>query len=320
MFALLITQSNMEYRDYYQILGVERTASGEEIKKAYRQLARLYHPDFNPADNAAISKFKEITEAYQVLSDPKRRRKYNSLGENYRRWREAGGSAANFNWASWFAPHWEELLHRNAFSEFFGRIFGSPSDLDNPAVLMRGNPAPVEPKPLRGADIERRVKITLEEAYSGTTRILQRGEVSKKVQIPPGVKTNSYVRVSGQGEAGKNGGEMGDLYLSIVIAPHEQFERRGADLYCTLTVDLYTALLGGEVETPILDRAVNFTLPPETQNGQILRLRGRGMPYLNSPEIYGDLYVTMQIELPRNLSERERELIRKLAELRDGAV
>ena len=314
----------MEYQDYYNVLGVDRSATQKEIKQAYRRLARKYHPDVNPGDPSAQERFKEINEAHEVLSDPEKRKKYDQLGASWQQWQRMGGQPQDFDWSQWSTrpeggrvhmqygtmEDMEDLFGNLGGSDFFQRIFGG----------MRGGPyARAEPwgtGSRRGQDIEQEVEITLEEAFRGTTRLLQMDGRRLEVKIPPGVKTGSRVRMAGEGGVGIGGGSKGDLYLRVKILPHATFERRGDDLHCEMPVDLYIALLGGEVQVPTLKGNVMLKIPPETQNGKTFRLKGLGMPYLKDPNRQGSLYARAQIRLPERLTEREKELFRQLATLR----
>ncbi len=331
----------MEYKDYYKILGVPRNATEKEIKKAYRKLARQYHPDANPNDPTAEEKFKEINEAYEVLSDPEKRKKYDQFGAQWKNFTSAGGRPEDF-WRQWQAgagagspggasyrtvspEEFEEMFGgAGGFSDFFETLFGMggrrssarPSGFDDIFGGVYTAGAGSRTRPIRGRDIEHPVEITLEEAYHGASRVLQLDGQRIEVKIPRGVKTGSRVRVAGKGEPGRNGGKPGDLYLKIHVAPHPQFQREGDNLRLKLPVDLYTLILGGEVQVPTLDRPVILNIPPETDNGKIFRLRGKGMPNLKKPDKRGDLFVEVVAKLPKNLSEKEKELFRQLRALR----
>ena len=306
----------MEYKDYYKTLGVDRNAEGKEIKKAYRKLARQYHPDVNPGDKAAEEHFKDINEAYEVLSDAEKRQKYDQLGSSWQQWQRTGRDPSGFDWSQWSSGaqpggvrveyrdlgDLEDLLGRGGFSDFFQAIFG-------------GMGAP-QARPRRGQDYTQPVEITLEEAFQGTARMIQKDGRRLEVKIPPGVKTGSKVRVAGEGSPGIAGGTSGDLYLEVTVLPHSTFEREGDDLRCELPVSLYTAVLGGEVKVPTLSGDVMLNIPPESQGGRTFRLRGKGMPNLHNPQEHGDLYARLRIEIPQKLSQREKELFRELASLR----
>ncbi len=313
----------MEYKDYYQILGVSRDATEDEIKRAYRRLARKYHPDVNPGDKEAEERFKEINEAYEVLSDPEKRRKYDQLGAAWREWERMGGRPGDFDWSQWVsaAPGGQRVYVRygtaedledlfggsSPFSDFFTQIFGG----------LGGAPGGFEfrARPRRGQDLEHEVEISLEEAYHGTTRLLQKDGRRLQVKIPPGAYTGLRIRMAGEGGPGAAGGQPGDLYLRVRVAPHPRFERRGDDLYTTVPVDLYTAVLGGKVRVETLAGPVMLTIPPGTQNGQTFRLRGKGMPKLRQKGQYGDLYARVEVRLPTRLTPRQRELFEELRRL-----
>jgi curved DNA-binding protein len=297
---------------------VGKDASPQEIKKAYRKLARQHHPDVNPGDEASQERFKEINEAYEVLSDPEKRAKYDRLGTQWQRWQQAGGGPEGFDWGAWttgqpggsrvYTTYGDlgDILGRGGFSDFFQQIFGGG---------VAG--AWQEAAPQRTRDMEHTVAVTLEEAAQGTARIVQLGDQRLEVKIPAGVRTGSRVRMAGKGAQNTAGSPRGDLYLKLEVLPHSAFEREGDDLYREVEVDLYTALLGGEVAIPsITGKSVLLAIPPETQNGRTFRLRGQGMPSLSHPERRGDLYVKARVTLPRQLSEREQELFRELASIR----
>ena len=307
----------MEYKDYYKVLGVDKKASEQEIKKTYRRLARQYHPDVNPGDKSAEARFKEINEAYEVLSDPEKRKKYDELGSSWQQWQRQGGDPRGFDWSQWYAGgqpaggstrveygNLEDLLG----SDFFQAIFGG----------MGGAGYGRQPRSRRGQDYEHPVEITLEEAYHGTKRRLQLDDRRIEVTIPPGVDTGSRVRISGEGGTGRGGAPKGDLYLRISVLPHRTFERKGSDLYCQVPIDLYTAVLGGEVMVPTLKGRVALRIPPETQGGKRFRLKGLGVPNLRNPKTKGDLYAEVGIVLPRDLSKQEKELFAQLAALRSS--
>ena len=321
----------MEYRDYYDILGVDRKASEQEIKQSFRRLARQWHPDVNPHDQAE-EKFKEINEAYEVLSDPEKRAKYDQLGHSWKQWQRSGGDPGQYDWSQWFtgAPsgtrvRWSGDLGdlfggtgSEAFSDFFRALFGglggegvrSAEDIFGRSV---GGRAQGQSPQSRHAEAD--VTITLEEALNGTSRVLQRGGRRIRVTIPPGVTTGSRVRIAGEGQADYGGGAPGDLYLNITVEPHPVFERDDDDLRCDVDIDLYTAVLGGQVHLSTLNGDVSLKIPPGTQGGQIFRLRGKGMPNPSRPRDRGNLLVTVEIQVPKTLNDQERDLFKKLARI-----
>lgn len=315
----------MEYKDYYKILGVDRNADEKEIKKAYRRLARQYHPDMNPGDKAAEARFKEINEAHEVLSDPEKRRKYDELRQNYQRWQQAGGQPGGFDWSQWVRgaqpsgvrveygdiKDFEDLFGGSGFSDFFEAIFGG--------MGVRTAGGARAGRATAAQNVEQEVEITLEEAFRGTQRIMEVDGRRLEVKIPAGVKTGSKVRVPGEGLAGGGGAVRGDIYLVIKVLPHAVFERRGDDLYCEIPVDMFKALLGGEVQVPTLAGPVVLRIPAGTQSGRIFRLAGQGMPKLRSDQ-RGDLYAKVRVTLPEKLSDREVQLVREWARLRGVAV
>jgi len=324
----------MEYKDYYQTLGVNKTASKDEIKKAYRKLARKYHPDVNPDNKAAEEKFKEVNEAYEVLSDATKREKYERFGSQWQQYERSGGRPEDFDWSQWTArpggqgqPYTQTFSQEDlqqilggmggagGFSDFFEILFGS---LGGGPTARRGATRRGQNQgALRGRDSEHPVQVSLEDAFHGKTISLQwEGGRRMEAKIPAGVRSGSRVRLSGQGEASMGGGQAGDLYLKIEALPHPIFERDGDDLKTTAPVDLYTALLGGKVMAPTLERPVELTIPPETNNGRVFRLRGLGMPNLKNPTERGNLLVKVEVKLPAQLSQAERELFEKLRALR----
>ncbi len=323
----------MQYKDYYKILGVERNATEEEIKKAYRRLARKYHPDTTREDKAvAEEKFKEINEAYEVLSDPEKRAHYDRFGSEWSRWQQSGRSPEDFDWGAWTygggprvhvrtgsAEDFRDLFG-GGFSDFFQRLFGgygggaTTINLDD---LFGAGAAPRSGGRVGGQDYEQPVEITFQEAFTGTTRLLQIGDRRLEVRIPPGADNGTKVRVRGAGAPGYFGGPAGDLILVVEVQPDPQFERQGDDLTVRVPVPLYTAILGGEVPVPTPEgKPVMLQIKPETPNGTRIRLRGKGMPNLKAPHERGDLYAVVDVQLPQNLSPREKALFEELRALR----
>jgi curved DNA-binding protein len=318
----------MEYQDYYRTLGVEKNATAAQIKKAYRKLARKLHPDMNPGDKKAEERFKQVNEAYEVLSDPERRKKFDQLGASYQQYQRTGGDPRGFDWSQWTGGFGGQpggnvrveygdlgdLFGGGDFSDFFTSIFGGAGAGQD--VFRRASRS-ASSQGVRGRDAEHEIEITLEEAFAGTARVLSRDGQRIEVKIPAGASTGTRVRLKGQGTSGI-GGPAGDLYLVVKVLPHETFERDGDHLRCKLAVDLYTAVLGGEAIVHALGGDIKLKIPPETQSGRTIRLAGQGMPRLRDTKTRGDLLVQVQVMIPQKLTEREQELFRQLARLRQG--
>jgi curved DNA-binding protein len=321
----------MEYKDYYKTLGVAKSATEKEIKSAFRKLAREHHPDVNPDDPQAEARFKEINEAYEVLSDTEKRAKYDQLGADWQRWQRAGGRPGEYDWSQWTtAPgggrnsvrystpeDLEELFGGGGiFSDFFTSIFGGLGGGARRSGGFRGFEGfEYQPRPQRGQDLEHQVDIALAEAYHGTTRLLTKDGRRLEVKIPPGAKTGTRVRVRGEGGVGATGGQAGDLFLKVRVAVDPRFERKGDHLHVAVPTDLYTAVLGGEVRMPTMTGEVKLKVPAGSQNGRVFRLRGKGMPKLRRPTDYGDLYARLDVRLPAELTPKQRELFEQLRSL-----
>ncbi|MGI8588958.1 MAG: DnaJ C-terminal domain-containing protein [Chloroflexia bacterium] len=341
----------MQVKDYYQTLGAKREATEKEIRSAYRKLARKYHPDVNPNNKEAEAKFKEINEAYEVLSDAEKRKKYDKFGADWEQFEKMGGAPGDFDFNRYGGGAGAGRVYTGAapggaeFSDFFESLFGG--------MGTRGRVSGIGGDPFghgytrqvtrRGEDFEHPLEVTLEEAANGTSRRLQMqvedvcstcggsgvqanrtcptcggsGVVQRlktlEVNIPPGVHTGSRVRVRGEGGPGSPGQPRGDLYLVVTVLPHPRFARKGDDLALTVTVPLYTMVLGGEIRVPTI-KGTNLALniPAATQNGRTFRLKGQGMPHLGSPTQRGDLLVKAEVELPKDLTDEERELFEQL--------
>lgn len=308
----------MEYKDYYQILGVPKNADEKDIKRAFRKLARQYHPDKNPNNKAAEERFKEINEAYEVLGDAGNRSKYDQLGRNYHRFRQGGGNAEGFDFSQWFAGgnpggqrgqqqvNVEDLFSGGGgFSDFFSSIFGNRA-----AQGRSASPGQRFQQPAN-RDVEQTVTITLAEAYQGTTRSLSfEGGEPFTAKIPAGAKTGTKVRLRG-----KAAGGAGDLFLVVQVEPDARFKRDGDNLLVTADLDVLTAVLGGKVTVPTLTGQVTLTVPAGTQGGRTFRLKGKGMPNLRENEQHGDLLAQINIRVPEMLSDEERQLYEQLATL-----
>ncbi len=321
----------MDFKDYYATLGVPKTASDKEIKQAFRKLARKHHPDVNPGDKVAESKFKEINEAYEVLGDSDKRKKYDELGANWRMYEQqarSGGQPFGGGWSpgqggaragyrTMTPEEMEDLFgDSNPFSDFFTTFFGGEGF---------GGSGTREPRAGRGRrrpgrDIENEIELNLEDAYQGATRrlLLRHNGQAKHVdvRIPAGVTDGSRVRVSGEGEQGMGGAESGNLYLRVRLAQHPVFERKGRDLYVKTPVPMTTAVLGGEANVQTLSgKAARLRIPALTQNGQLFRLKGYGMPAVGKIDETGDLYARVDVQLPTRLSDQEREHFEALKRL-----
>jgi len=317
-----------KYRDYYKALGVPRTATDEQLHDAFRRLARKHHPDVNPGNKSAEEKFKAITEAYEVLGDPAKRRHYDSLGDQ---WKAGQEFSPPSGWETLFrfgrgrrpAAAQGAAKSRGGFSDFFNSLFGGRGKDSNPRPETT---APAEEAPRPGVNIETDVTITLEQAYhGGRTAVAVRmagpaagGAGSRpalrkyEIKIPAGIHDGARVRLAGQGRpADTKGLPAGDLLIRVRIAPHATFRLRGDDLEMELPTTPWEAALGGKISVPTLDGPVEMVLPAGSQSGQRMRLRGQGMP--NAEQGRGDLYAVLKIVVPETLSERERELFERLA-------
>jgi curved DNA-binding protein len=316
----------MDYKDYYEILGVSPHADKKVIQQTFRQSARKYHPDLNPGNKESEEKFKTINEAYQVLSDPAQRKKYDELRAQYQQWQKKGGGQQDFAWQNWSAQpgtgpnvqyanaeDLEDLFgSESPYSDFFTSIFGQA---DRSA---RGKTRAASPGPRRGRDVEYEVALTLQEAFHGTDRLLEIDGHRIQASIPPGVRTGSRVRLAGQGEPGRSSGPAGDLYLAVHILPNEIFEREGDNLHMEVPVDIFTAIAGGEIRIATLGQRVLLKIPPRTNAGRSFRLRGKGMPHLGDSKTFGDLFALVRLVLPDPLTDLEVNSIRELVSSRQN--
>ena len=312
----------VEYKDYYKTLGVSKTTSTEEIKKAYRKLARQYHPDVNKKPEAE-KKFKEINEANEVLSDPDKRKRYDTIGPDFARYANAGNGGpppGNFSWSYRGQPGAGGFEDAGAFSDFFRSIFGDEGGVSSTITadeLFGRRSGRRGPRAVPGKDVQYELEITLPEAYKGLEQQIEVQDPTGKsrrltVKVPAGVKDGQRIRLAGQGGSGVGGGAAGDLYLLIRMRAHPLYTRDGDDLRMDLPVALHEALLGAEVTVPTLKGRVSLRIPPETQNGRTIRLAGQGMPRAGGG--FGDLFVTVKVVLPTKLSEEEKEGVRKISE------
>jgi len=287
-------------KNYYETLGVSKTASEKEIKQAFRKLAKKYHPDTNPNDPSAEAKFKEINEAYETLGDSEKRAQYDQFGSAYHQFggnRPGGGNYTNVNMQD--SPFGDIL--ESLFSNFGRSERGRSTQQEQPFDFRAD-----------GRDIEQKVSISLQEAYTGTSRLVTKGSRKVKVNIPAGATTGTRVRLAGEGDAGSYGGRSGDLYLIVEVEPDSRFERSGDNLQVDVKLDMFTAMLGGEIEVPTLDRPLKLKIKPGTQSGRKFRLGGKGMPVLRKDGEFGDLYARVLITVPEDLTDEQRELVEKL--------
>jgi DnaJ-class molecular chaperone len=329
----------MDFKDYYSTLGVSKTASEKELKQAYRKLARKHHPDVNPSDKAAEARFKEINEAYEVLGDPDKRKKYDELGANWRAYENVppGGAGRpggpGFGWnvnaggqpGGGYRTMTEEEMREmfgdgNPFSDFFQTFFGGGGGGFGGGDVRGGGRGGGRGRARAGRDIEQDLQLGLEDAYHGALRRLTMrldgNARSVDVRIPAGVGDGARVRVAGEGEPGGGGGPAGDLYLRVRMTPHPDFERKGQDLYRRVQIPLTTAVLGGEVEVQTLaGKSLRLKIPTATQNGQVFRLRSHGLPIVGKPGEHGDLFATVDVQLPRQLTPEQRAHFEALQKL-----
>lgn len=304
----------MEYKDYYKTLEVDKSASQQDIKKQYKKLARKYHPDVNPGNKEAEEKFKAINEANEVLSDPEKRKKYDTLGADWQRYEQAGG-AGGFDWSQYAQGGGRRQRHSQAdfgqgdFSDFFSSIFG-----DMGGGGGRGGRR--SSMAFKGQDYSAELGLSLEEAYMGVQKTITVQGKNLRISIKPGVEDGQTIRLKGSGGPGPNGGENGDLYITLRVTPDPRFTRQGHDLYVDTPVPVYQAALGGETLVSYPGGQLKIKIKPGTQNGTLLRLKGKGFPVYKHPDHHGDLLVRISLQLPEHLTDQEKELFRQLAQLR----
>jgi curved DNA-binding protein len=347
----------MEFQDYYAVLGVPKSATQKDIKAAYRKLARQHHPDVNPGDKSAEDRFKQVGEAYEVLSDPDKRTKYDEVGEHWREYEQMQraqgptGGQQPFDWAAATGQGADGAQYEyrtvdqddlrdmfgndSPFSDFFESLFGeglgASGATGGPATgARRGRAAGRQARPRAGADLEQPVEIGLADAYRGTTLQVEirsaNGQTRRlEVKIPAGVRTGSRVRVRGQGGPGADGGAAGDLFIVVTVRPDKRFQRRGDDLHTQVQAPLEAFLIGGEARVPTPDgRTLALSIPAGTPDGRVFRMRGQGMPRLRGAKSHGDMHAAVHVRLPERLTARQRELIAEFAaadaEATDGAA
>lgn len=309
----------MDFIDYYSVLGVPKTASDDDIKKAYRKLARKHHPDLNPNDAEANKKFQQINEANEILSDPEKRKKYDQYGKDWQhaeqfeearrqqrqssaQGRPAGDSPDDYDFSEGFGGA--------DFSDFLSSMFGQEG-----SARSGGRPSSRGQTQFRGQDYQAELPLTLREARTTHQQTLTVDGKNIRITVPAGIENGQKIKLAGYGSPGANGGPAGDLYITFVIADDPRYKRMGNDLYVDEEIDLYTALLGGERVVETMDGRVKLTVPPETQSGTKIRLKGKGFPVYKQDGTFGDLYITYQVKLPTNLTEEQKALFRQLSTL-----
>ena len=290
--------------DYYKILGVSKTATEQDIKKAYRKLARKYHPDLNPNNKEAEKKFKEVNEANEVLSNPENRKKYDEYGEH---WQHSDDYEKAKQQQGQRRPQYQTTgdFSGEDFSDFFESMFGKRSSSSQSKNIK-----------FRGQDFNAELQLDLKDVYTTHKRTLTVNNKTIRITIPAGVENGQVIKIKGHGEPGINGGPNGDLYIHYSITNHSKFKRDGDHLYTTVDLDLYQALLGGEQLIDTFNGKVKLTIKPETENGSQIKLKGKGFPKYKKEGVFGDLYITFQIKVPKNLTAKEKELIAELQKLR----
>lgn len=328
----------MDYKDYYKILGVDKGASQDEIKKKYRKMAAKFHPDKNPGNKRAEAKFKEIGEAYEVLKDPEKRKLYDKVGSDWKRYEQAGASADDFNWSQYggqgrggrqYRSSSGQRVHidmddmfsdRNRqgggspFSSFFETIFGGGQPGNGGAYTRQRSGSASRQE--SAMDTEAEVSVSLADIFEETVKNLRINGQKVKIRIPAGIEDGKRLKLKGKGKADSRGRKKGDLYLKIRVDIPEGYERNGRDIYQTVPVDLYTALLGGSVTVLTLSGKVKLNIPAETQNGKTFRLPGKGLPPFNRQGNRGNYFIRSDVKLPENLSAKEKDLFKKLSGMR----
>lgn len=292
----------MEYVDYYKVLGLDKSASTDDVKKAYRKLARKYHPDLNPDNKEANKMFQQINEAHEVLSDPDKRKKYDQYGKDWQHAEQFEQQRSRRQYSGNGGQDFEEGFGDSDFSSFFESMFGRQEG--------RGRHAR-----FKGQDLQAELQLNLEDIAQTHQRTLTVNGKNVRITIPAGVENGQKIRLKGYGGPGANGSEAGDLFITFSIQNHPRFKRSGNDLHATEDLDLYTAILGGEKTVETLDGKIKVKIAPETQNGTRMRIRGKGLPVYKQDGQAGDLYLTFNILIPTKLSEQQRDLFKKLSQL-----
>jgi curved DNA-binding protein len=296
----------MDFVDYYKLLGIDKTATQKDIKNAYRKLARKYHPDLNPNDKDAKRNFQKINEANEVLSDPEKRKKYDQYGkdwqhsEQYEQAKQSGNQSAYTG-----GERYSGMKSEGDFSDFFESMFGSSAEQGRGRRIK-----------YRGEDFNAELHLDLLEAYTTHKQTLTVNGKKIRITIPAGIENGQTIKIAGHGGPGVNGGPDGDLYITFSISNHSDIKRSGNDLFAKVSLDLYTAVLGGEITIDTLNGKVKLKVPPETQNGTKVKLRGKGFPVYRNEGQFGDLYITYEVKVPTNLNKRQKELFAELSKIK----
>lgn len=315
----------MNYKDYYKILGISKGANQKEIKKAYRKLAAKFHPDKNPNNKKAEEKFKEINEANEVIGNPEKRKKYDTLGENWQAYQDGGGNFNQYARQKRQADSTGQTFYfegdpstvfgdtgSSDFSSFFEAFFGGQQAQSD---RFRSNNRKRQQRKYSGQDIEAELPISLIEAYNGSRRTFELDGKKMRITIKPGTKDNQRLRLKGKGQPSVNGGPAGDLYLKIKVLADSRYERQNNDLFCVEEIDLYTAILGGQIEILTLSGVVKLPIPEGSESGTKLRLKSKGMPVYGKSNEYGNLIVTLNVKFPKQLSKEQKSLFEQLKRL-----
>lgn len=292
----------MEYLDYYKILGIEKSATQNEIKSAYRKLARKYHPDLNPNDKDAKMNFQLINEANEVLSDPVKRKKYDQYGKEWKHADEYASAEGTQQSSGSRGRTYTSAQFNGSFSDFFENLFGSSANYGSGKRVK-----------FRGEDYTAELHLTLNDAYTTHRRTLTVNGKQIRITIPAGIENGQTIRIAGHGGPGISGGPDGDLYITFLIERHNKFRRLGNDLYMSVGIDLYTAVLGGEITIDTLSGRVKLKVKPETQNGARVKLRNKGFPVYKKEGQFGDLYITYSVKIPTGLTEKQKSLFTELS-------
>ncbi len=294
----------MEYIDYYKILGINKSSTQKEIKSAYRKLARKYHPDLNPNDKDAKKNFQLINEANEVLSDPEKRKKYDQYGKDWKHAEEFESTGSSGQYHNQEGKTYANTQFDGSFSDFFENLFGGSASYGSGRRIK-----------FRGEDYTAELHLSLIDAYKTHKRTLNINGKQIRITIPAGIENQQTIKINGHGGPGINGGPNGDLYITFLIERHNKFRRAGNDLFANVDIDLYTAVLGGEITIDTLTGKVKLKVKPETQNGTKVKLRNKGFPVYKKEGEYGDLYITYKVRIPTDLTEKQKSLFTELSKL-----